>query len=548
MTRLTAATALGVIFSTTPLMAEVTPQSVWEEISNYYERMGLVVEGGEMVEAADALTVRDVVISMEAPDSEMDWNVGEVVLTANGDNTVTVDLPDQSAGTMTMIVPASPDYDALGEDDMPMPAEDIDTMTEEDTAAGDDAASEDMAAPDTAEAAPETKTITVNFSVKTPGEELVISEEGEATVFGYVMPEVSVTVDSIVDPDGRTIENPASVTITDMRGSDRVETADMTRVAQTGSAAEMVVDINIDEEEGSAIGQFTMAGMEFTSETELPAGTTLGADFSEAMIAGLKLRGDSTIEKMDFALDFSSTEPDGETQQGSAAASSENLNAQFNMDAGNMGYGGTSGMITAELNIPDEMLAVGYSATSSEFDVMFPMAADPEPQDFSFDFALDGLELSDEVWAMFDPQAALPRDAAALNIDLDGQMTVAINLMDNEAMMQAMEAPMSLNSLKINNVDLSAVGVNLGLTGDIELPEGGPMPTPVGIISGRVEGLNALLDTLVSAGMVPQDQMMGMRMMMAMFVKQDPSDANVMTSEIEFRESGEILANGQRVK
>jgi len=59
--------------------------------------------------------------------------------------------------------------------------------------------------------------------------------------------------------------------------------------------------------------------------------------------------------------------------------------------------------------------------------------------------------------------------------------------------------------------------------------------------------VNGLIDKLAAAGLVPQEQVQGFRMMLAMFAK--PADgADSLVSEIEFREGGQVFANGQQIK
>ena len=82
--------------------------------------------------------------------------------------------------------------------------------------------------------------------------------------------------------------------------------------------------------------------------------------------------------------------------------------------------------------------------------------------------------------------------------------------------------------------------------GELAVPEGGSIDAPVGSLSARYEGVNAVLDTLVSAGLVPQDQVMGIRMGLMMFARAEGED--VMVTDLEFREDGSIFANGQQVR
>jgi hypothetical protein len=70
---------------------------------------------------------------------------------------------------------------------------------------------------------------------------------------------------------------------------------------------------------------------------------------------------------------------------------------------------------------------------------------------------------------------------------------------------------------------------------------------PAGTINLMLVGGNGLLDTLVSMGLVPEDQAMGARMMLGLFAR--PGDgADTLVSEITFQEDGAILANGQRIR
>jgi hypothetical protein len=51
---------------------------------------------------------------------------------------------------------------------------------------------------------------------------------------------------------------------------------------------------------------------------------------------------------------------------------------------------------------------------------------------------------------------------------------------------------------------------------------------------------------LVEMGLVPQDQIMGVQMMMGMFAV--PAGEDAYTSKLEVKADGQVLANGQRLK
>ena len=62
------------------------------------------------------------------------------------------------------------------------------------------------------------------------------------------------------------------------------------------------------------------------------------------------------------------------------------------------------------------------------------------------------------------------------------------------------------------------------------------------------DGGDELMDKLVTMGLVPEEQMMGMRMGLALFAKPAEGNPDQLTSEVEFREGGQIFANGQQIK
>ena len=73
-----------------------------------------------------------------------------------------------------------------------------------------------------------------------------------------------------------------------------------------------------------------------------------------------------------------------------------------------------------------------------------------------------------------------------------------------------------------------------------------PMPRPEGDAAIQINGLNALLDNLVTMGIVPAEDVMGPRMMMGMFARSTGDDQ--MEIAIEVNKAGEVLVNGNRVR
>ena len=133
---------------------------------------------------------------------------------------------------------------------------------------------------------------------------------------------------------------------------------------------------------------------------------------------------------------------------------------------------------------------------------------------------------------------------------------LAFDMMDPEQMAAVesgqMGMPGEVESLTINDIEVTAAGASLtgkgGFDFDMQsmMMSGGMMGSE-GSIDLRLAGANGLMDKLVSMGLLPEDQVMGARMMLSMFAV--PGDGeDVLNSKIEVKKDGQIMANGQRLK
>ena len=74
----------------------------------------------------------------------------------------------------------------------------------------------------------------------------------------------------------------------------------------------------------------------------------------------------------------------------------------------------------------------------------------------------------------------------------------------------------------------------------------GGVPAPTGKIDLKVTGANTLMDTLISMGLLSEEDAMGARMMMSMFANPGAGE-DEFTSVLEFKDKG-FYANGQRLQ
>lgn len=136
-----------------------------------------------------------------------------------------------------------------------------------------------------------------------------------------------------------------------------------------------------------------------------------------------------------------------------------------------------------------------------------------------------------------DPEAAADEDEA---------------MAENEAMTDEMAdepSPFEPVEMTIDKLALHLLGASANATGHFKMVEGAGMEVPpAGELHAEFEGINKLIDTLGSMGLIPEDQMMGVRMMLAMFAKPVEGNPDKMTTDLEVKEDGSVFANGQQIK
>jgi Uncharacterized protein conserved in bacteria (DUF2125) len=286
------------------------------------------------------------------------------------------------------------------------------------------------------------------------------------------------------------------------------------------------------------------AGIEMSMDFALPSTIALtsiasAADFTTALNEGLS---------------FSLTSKQGESN-GTMKQESTFMPMDLVMNAG----GGEGTMLfnkdtfsiksqAASLNIESGagMMPVPVKVTSGpmQVDMTSPVIATEAAGDYSFVLKLADFSLNEEAWGMFDPQGALPRDAAQIAIDISGKTKIdlpGLIAAEESGMAPPIPAPESLN---ITELGLQVAGAALAGTGAFTFDNSMGIPMPLGEANVTVTGANALIDGLIATGLMSEDDAMGARMMMGMFMVPG-ANADELTSKIEAKEGMQILVNGQ---
>ena len=218
-------------------------------------------------------------------------------------------------------------------------------------------------------------------------------------------------------------------------------------------------------------------------------------------------------------------------------------------------YGGTTGAFAINMQMPELPFPISLAGESVGFRLLLPLLKSETAQKAALKMALNGVTLDEGLWGLFDPTTQLPRDPMTIAFDLGSEASLLFEFLDIRAMMGGAKPaglPVTADRVTLNSLMVSAAGAELTGTGDFTLDytdwvtfDG--MPAPEGQAAFMLKGGNGLIDRLIAMGLMSQDDAMGMRMMMSMFAKPGAGE-DVLTSEIDVKKTGEVSANGQRLR
>ena len=541
MQRTLASSAIALIVAAGPSFAELTPAQVWEDYSDYLTSMGYEVTVGSQDESDGTLTLTDVGLSanIEQPAGEGEATSASVFT----GNIPTLKFEQLDADKVRTVM----------EGEMVMKS-----VTE----------------------IPDAEPVEFEMTMAAPDNETISSGSVEDMLHEFNMPSL-VTKAYFGDalPGAAEGEPPLTLTITESTGQYRTVKGENTELTYDMVSKAMDVALNMSEPDapdgtegtGKFAGQFKIDGLNFTGTTTLPGDVENMAERLDlALNAGFVADGKVELGAMTGDLSLEGLSDPSAPQDGTGTFTNEPGELTVSMSKDGLKYGGSSGGGNVEANIEGLPFPITYAIDGAAFDLAFPVSKSEESQPFALKYAIEGLTLGDGIWDMFDPSKQLSRDPANLTIDVAGDATVTNDLFDPEFGQQmaaqsaidpetgmaaadpetgvapAPDMPFMPESLKINEFVLQAVGVDANVTGDLAFTD--MSQPPVGQIDGDFKGINALLDKLVAMGIIPEEQIMGPRMMLAMFAKPVDGDADHLETKLEFKDDGSILANGQRVK
>lgn len=394
----------------------------------------------------------------------------------------------------------------------------------------------------------ETTTTTGRAEIRSDNMATRVSDQGETLIYDFTADAMTLALTEI-SGDDINLSGPAVAKITDLAGQYSVTPGDLWEMAHTMTTGPITFAANmtVDQEGGFDVtGRYDSLSLSGTMK--LPQDVDYD-DPAAVYEAGLAVDVTYALGAAEAA--FNATGPEGGME---ANITSSGTTAALMLDKTMMKMDSTTKDMALTASGDEIPFPINAKIAEQGFGLTMPLSPTDEPADAGVKITLAGLELNDEIWGLFDPNAILPRDPATLRLDIAAKVKMLMSLLDPEqmeAVAMTDGVPGELQSATLNALELDVAGARLTGGGAVTFDNTDTtsfdgMPAPIGLLTFDATGINGLIDNLVKMGMIPADQAMMPQMMLGMFAKPVGDDA--LTSEIEFKKGGEIYANGQRVR
>ena len=499
------------LLGTTAALADLTAGQVWQGWQESAERWGASVTAAETTEEDGRLVLRDVVYEVSEDQGSLEHRMREVVLEETGDGRVSIRLPEE----MMLVVEFSE-----GDDD---PAR-------------------------------------MEFAVGQEDLEIHATGTAEQLQYDSTAARIMLELEQLEGPDTEDFDSELTIVLTDFVAQDAydAEPADSHEAFIEAGSIELAMRYVERDGSHSTILDWSAeeAGLTY-SATGLAA--MQEETMQAALAAGLVIEGAVGHSGSQYSAEIMDDLEDQPREEGTIEGSAAEGSAGFGLSAEGLSYDATSR--DAVYRIVNDNMPVPVMELMIEelhFETLLPVVESDEPQGFGTLLRLDGLKVGDELWAMVDPDGALPRDPATLLIDIDGSANWESSPLDTAAagprsfLTQSPAQMGALHELNLNALSLELLGAHLSGDGaftfdneDLETFEG--IPRPEGSLTLLLEGAESLIDELIATGAIRQEDAMGAMMMMSMFAQPGETEDSL-TTTLEIDAHGGVIANGQRLR
>ncbi len=376
----------------------------------------------------------------------------------------------------------------------------------------------------------------VKFVIESKGTSIVIGGKEGAREYTSSFDEMTF----------RTLENPTMDISTTLKGGtseQQLTSGDTGKAVGQFRISEMTMDFtaNVDGQDMSS----TSVMNDFNGRFEFPFYSNFDA---ENPVDYIDL-------SRDLFFDYSITSGNTAITTNSPAGPIE-ANGEFGEGVGFFGLEGSVAKLsgtTKDLSYSVNATAMGlppmqFSIAETTADLSLPLDNTDQSKPTGYKIAISELNISDQVWALFDPTAILPRDSIDLNIDMTGNIKWLKKLSEIDEKELDKEPPIIIENAKINAFNLKIAGAELETTGSINVDNAQFPPAPDGTVSISLNGAMGLLVKLTELGFVPAPNAAMIQGMSGMFFKPGGGGDDHLVSVIEMTKDGHVLANGIPLK
>lgn len=477
--------------------ADVTAAQVWEDWKGQLGLYGAdnLTIGSEET-SGGTVTVRDIAMKIDDGVTNVEVGLGDVTFAEQGDGTVSVTMAESYPITIT-------DQDG----------------------------------------------VVITVVVSQTGMELIVSGDADVLTYDVSADTYGIALEDVVNGD-ITFNGDIGVAANKLSGTYTTSTAEMRNISYDIDVAtlDLLADIQVPGNDGGYVtASGKINGISAQSEMVLP----LDMDFSSPDYlnnSGVSMKGGYTIDSAAYVFDINA---EGDRVAGSISNGPSSLDGSLTNEA--VSYDMQSRDVAVSMTVPDLPFPVELGLSQYGIGLEMPLVKSKDPADFGLSIDLIDLTLSDMIWNLFDAGNVLPRDPATVQLDLTGTATLGFDLMDPEQIVALEEGdqPAELNSVALNNLRIALAGALVTGAGNFtfdnsDMTTFDGMPRPEGDAIIQITGLNGLMDNLVAMGLVPEDQIMGGRMMLGMFARTTGDDQ--LETTVEVNGEGHLIVNGQRLR
>lgn len=477
----------------------LTAQEAWQNWQNAASSYGQTMtnDGEQMMDGK--LTVRGVKVTSDLDDATVVGTVDEVVFAEQGDGSVRITMSEEVPLAITGTDPES--------------GEKID----------------------------------IALVFQQPGMELVANDADGGAAFTFNAPSLVAKITEF-KLDDAPFPVQLTATLATVAGTYTVKAEPGTPVASSFQAGSLAVDLNVEDPAGSGKMDLAINVQDLASESLGKGMDMAGSEDMAKMLAdGFAAEGRASYGPATLDLDMTD-----QTETVQAAGTLTGGSVDFALGADGMGYDVVYqglDLTVSGSQIPFPQVGLKAESVGTSFAIPVSIAETASP--FGLRTAIEGLQVGEEIWSLFDPAGVLPRDPATLIVDLAGTGRWMVDIFNEEEMMSletSGQVPGEVETVDLKELKLAFGGAELTGEGafafdNTDTSTFNGMPRPEGKANLRLVGGNGLLDKLTQMGLVPQDQVMMVRMMAGMFAKPGAGPDELL-SEIAIDGSGKLLING----